>query len=160
MTLTLTSASGIAVWARAGIGMKVKYRTESPKYVTKSVNVSAYNLRRRPDCTNNSFTGTIISKLGQYTDGEDLIIHCQIFVNELDNPVHVVKKSEVEDNNMSSRFDLSKLMEDARHNDRYTDVTLVTEGKQFKAHKVVLASWSPFFATHFGQEMVAMKSTC
>ena len=40
-------------------------------------------------------------------------------------------------------------MEDARHNDRYTDVTLVAEGKHFKVHKVVLATQSSFFATRF-----------
>ena len=36
-------------------------------------------------------------------------------------------------------------MEEARQNDLFTDVTLVADGKEFKAHKVVLASQSQFF---------------
>ena len=34
-------------------------------------------------------------------------------------------------------------------NQTLTDVTLQVEGKEFKAHKVVLAAWSPVFAAMF-----------
>ena len=40
-------------------------------------------------------------------------------------------------------------MKEARQNDLFTDVTLVADGKEFKAHKVVLASQSQFFKTRF-----------
>ena len=124
---------------------------ESSKYTTKSMSISLScpGTQTVRVYFNNLFIGTIPKyNFGNYTDGEDLIIHCHIFVNELDNPVHVVKKSEVEDN-VSPRFDLPKLTEEARHNDCYTDVTLMTEGKHFKAHEVDLATQSSFFATRF-----------
>ena len=38
-------------------------------------------------------------------------------------------------------FNLSKVMDEARRSDLFTDVTLVVaDGKEFKAHKAVLAS--------------------
>jgi hypothetical protein len=40
-------------------------------------------------------------------------------------------------------------MEEARQSDLFTDVTVVADGKEFKAHKVVLASQSQFFKTRF-----------
>lgn len=40
-------------------------------------------------------------------------------------------------------------MEEARRNGLLTDVTLVTEKKEFKAHKLILAVQSPFFKTRF-----------
>ena len=49
----------------------------------------------------------------------------------------------------SSDFNLSKHMEEACQNDLFTDVTLVADGKEFKAHKVVLATQSQFFKTRF-----------
>ena len=48
-----------------------------------------------------------------------------------------------------SDFDLGKRMEEARQNGLFTNVTLVADGKEFKAHKVVLASQSQFFKTRF-----------
>ena len=89
----------------------------------------------------------VIPKSGfdKYLDGDDLVIHCCIFVNELDKPVHTENIPVIEDK--APHFDLSKVMEDARHKDRYTDVTIVSADKEFKAHKVVLASQSAFFET-------------
>ena len=40
-------------------------------------------------------------------------------------------------------------MEEAHQNDLFTDVTLIADGKEFKAHKVILASQSQFFKTCF-----------
>ena len=116
VTLTLTSASKTAVWARASIGMKVKNKTliaeVNPKYVTETLSISPYctDTQTVRMSVNSSFIGTMYKDgFYRYIDGENLIIHCHIFVNELDNPVHIVKKSEVEDN-VSPRFDLPKLM--------------------------------------------------
>ena len=46
-------------------------------------------------------------------------------------------------------FDLGKNMEEVRQSDFFTDVTLVADGKEFKAHKVVLASQSQLFKTQY-----------
>ena len=48
-----------------------------------------------------------------------------------------------------SNFSLSRLMEEARRNNLFTDITLVADGKEFKAHEVILASHSQFFKTYF-----------
>ena len=77
---------------------------------------------------------------------------CEIKVWSLDKPIHVTKKlllSSPESTN-ESHFSLSKYMEEARQNNLFTDVTLiVADRKEFKAHKVVLASQSQFFKTRF-----------
>ena len=74
-------------------------------------------------------------------------LECEIKVWLLDKPVHINK----EPLSLSSKsdFNLVKSMEEARQNDLFTDVTLVADGKEFKAHKVVLASQSQFFKTRF-----------
>jgi hypothetical protein len=78
---------------------------------------------------------------------------CQIKVWSLDKPVHVPKELQPSPNSANtdevSDFNLSEHMEEARQNGLFTDVTLVAEGKEFKAHKVVLASQSQFFKTRF-----------
>ena len=78
---------------------------------------------------------------------------CQIKVWSLDTPIHVSNKLQSLPNSTntdeSSDFNLSKHMEEARQNDLFTDVTLVADRKEFKAHKVVLASQSQFFKTRF-----------
>ena len=74
-------------------------------------------------------------------------LECEIKVWSLDKPVHVNK--EPLSLSSKSRFNLSKCMEEARQNDLFTDVTLVADGKEFKAHKVILASQSQFFKTRF-----------
>ena len=50
---------------------------------------------------------------------------------------------------LKTNFSLSKFMEEARQQNLFTDVTLVADGKEFKAHKVVLATQSQFFKTRF-----------
>ena len=78
---------------------------------------------------------------------------CQIKVWSLDTPIHVPKELQPSVNftntDEPSDFNLSKHMEEARQNELFTDVTLVADGKEFKAHKVVLASQSQFFKTRF-----------
>ena len=76
---------------------------------------------------------------------------CQIKVWSLDKPIHVPNELRtcIQLPSHFINFHLSKCMEEARQNDLFTDVTLVASGKEFKAHKVVLASQSQFFKTHF-----------
>ena len=74
-------------------------------------------------------------------------LECEIKVWLLDKPVHVNK--EPLPLSSKSDFDLGKHMEEACQNGLFTDVTLVADEKEFKAHKVVLASQSQFFKTHF-----------
>ena len=62
--------------------------------------------------------------------------------------IHVVNNSSPTEIQLhTSGHDLSRVLEDACQKDRYTYVTVITEGKEFKAHKVVLATQSPFFET-------------
>ena len=90
-----------------------------------------------------------MSELSNYRDGNDLTIYCCIFVRQLEKPVHTIAPAVTDYSTQTPKFDLSKVMEGARQNDQCTDIILVTEGKEFKAHKVVLVSQSPFFAARF-----------
>ena len=157
--VTLRVSNHVRVWSRAKIGVKVKDTTaplHSPRYVTKYLDVTPccnepntverYMYRSKDNVDHSSFVGTIPKgEFSKYLDGDDLIIYCHIFVNRLGNPVHVKSVPVVEAK--SSLFDLCKLLEDARHKGRHTDVTIVTSEKELKAHKVVLVSQSSFFET-------------
>ena len=74
---------------------------------------------------------------------ECVIFKCEIKVWSLDKPVHVGSDPSPL-SPMKSDFNLGIHTEEARQNDLFTDVTLVADGKEFKAHKVVLASRSQF----------------
>ena len=149
VTLVLTSSSSSSeTWVRVDMGVKVRsfYSDPKRKIIMKSLNVSPYcpnpQTVRMSCCS--YFTGYIpINELCTYQNGDDLILHYHIYVYQLEKPTHSVTVAQVK----APEFDISKVLEDARHNDRYTDVTLVTEGKEFKAHRLVLASQSPFFET-------------
>ena len=157
--LTLTSPWN--VWAFVKIQTKVRdTKTSSgddePRYLNKPLGMSPYIqdwgykyntvLRCSYDTANNSFTANIPKyHFNEYLVDDSLTIHCFIFVNRLDKPVHTKNNPAIEVK--APQFDLSKLMEDARHKGRYTDVTIVSADKEFKAHKVVLASQSAFFET-------------
>ena len=80
---------------------------------------------------------------------ECVIIDWEIKVWQIDYPKHKEPIS-LKPTFDLPEFNLSKVMEDARHSSLFTDVTLVVaDGKEFKAHKAVLASQSPFFKTRF-----------
>ena len=95
---------------------------------------------------------------------ECVIIDCEIKVSlwQLGYPKH---KEPISLKVTLPEFSLSKVMDDARRSDLFTDVTLVVaDGKEFKAHKAVLASQSPFFKARFedrwsqeGQEKVSTR---
>lgn len=89
--------------------------------------------------------------LSQLSGSQCVIFDCQIKVWFLDDPVHEVHSSlSLPDPSTQCDFNLCKIMEEARRNGLFTDVTLaVAEGKEFKAHKVVLAAQSHFFKTRF-----------
>jgi hypothetical protein len=74
---------------------------------------------------------------------KSVTLSCQIKVWSLDKPIHVPNELQPSPNSTNtdeaSDFNLSEHMEEARQNDLFTDVTLVANGKEFKAHKVVLA---------------------
>ena len=77
---------------------------------------------------------------------EGIIFKCELEIKvwSLDKPVHVGKDPSPlsAPSTIKSDFNLGVHMEEARQNDLFTDVTLVADGKEFKAHKVVLASQS------------------
>ena len=92
-------------------------------------------------------------KMAKIHGSRSVTLSCQIKVWSLDKAVHVTNELQPSPNatnaDKTSDFSLSKCMEEARQNSLFTDVTLVADGKEFKAHKVVLASQSQFFKTHF-----------
>ena len=66
-----------------------------------------------------------------------------------DDPVHE-KPTSLQLAANAPEFNLSKIMEEARQKNLFTDVTIiVADGVEFKAHKVVLAAQSHFFKTRF-----------
>ena len=85
----------------------------------------------------------------EYTYNNSLTVRLNMKVYLVDQPKHddvpVVAQPIV------PKFDLPKAMEDARVNDIFTDVILVSGEREFKAHRVILASQSPFFKTRFKQ---------
>ena len=157
--LTLTGLS--PVWARVQLNTKVRnpYLGSSEKYSTRTLTVSPqctapHSIRIWPQNFPNYFTGYIpITKYGDhesidqdYLYGHDLILCCDVTITHLESPVHAIRSVAEAEVDLPS-FDLSVVMEDARQRDRYTDVTIVTKEKEFKAHKVVLACQSAFFET-------------
>ena len=155
-TVKLTLISKSEVWARVQLQTKVNPYCGSPlKYDTRTVPVA-------PSCNAphtvrvwplRYFTGYIpLSRVGgedishEYLYYKDLIIYCDVTVTHLDHPIHATCTAAEAALNVPS-FNLSTVMEDARHKNRYTDVTIETREKEFKAHKVVLACQSTFFET-------------
>ena len=84
----------------------------------------------------------------KYTYNNSLTVRLNMKVYLLDQPKHDVP---VVAQPIVPKFDFPKAMEDARVNDIFTDVILVSGEREFKAHRVVLASQSPFFKTRFKQ---------
>ena len=151
-TVEMILVSGGPVWASVRIATLVKRNPYGidKGYCYNDLNVSPYS--RRPvtvfRLNRESFKAFIpLGEIQKYFDDTDFNIYCSIFINKLDNPKHVknVPVTAIELN--VRQFDLSKLIEDARHKGRYTDVTIVSADMEFKAHKVVLASQSAFFET-------------
>ena len=81
-------------------------------------------------------------------DSQNLLVECEIKVSSK-VPLPPTDKS---------NFSLSRFMEEARQNDLFTDVVLVADGKEYKAHKVVLASQSQFFSSRFSERWVSPKT--
>ena len=154
-TVKLTLASQSEVWARVQLQTKASpYIGSSLKYNIQSMSVSPlcyapHTVRVRPS---QQFTG-YIPMMGENIDqkylyGQDLILSFNITVTHLDSPIHTTHTAAAAETALKvPSFDLSEVMENARHKDRYTDITIVTKEKEFKAHKVVLACQSTFFET-------------
>ena len=71
---------------------------------------------------NQGFTGYIpMNQLSYYCDGGDLI-HCRIYVHQLEDPLHTVYRYPAmadyahTGNSTAPKFDLSKIMDGARRN--------------------------------------------
>ena len=80
---------------------------------------------------------------------QSVVFECQIKVWSLDAPVHTNPQS-LPCVAPVHKFNLSNIMDQARKDELFTDVTIVAaDGKEFKAHKVVLAAQSSFFKTRF-----------
>ena len=98
------------------------------------------------------FKGNELTINHDYLYNGDLIIVCDITVTHLDSPVHVTRTSTQVERLKVPSFDLSRMMDGARQRDRYTDVTIVTKEKEFKAHKVVLACQSAILEERWKKE--------
>lgn len=81
-----------------------------------------------------------------YLVNDTLTLYCTIYVKLLDTPQHStgrISRVPVQD------FCLPNQLEEARQKGLFTDVVLVAGDKEFKAHRVVLATQSSFFSTRF-----------
>ena len=154
-TVKLTQIGYDRVWARVDMTTKRYYYDSGSEYQCDTLRT----LTVLPPCSRSNtvavthyegFTGYIpMKQLHYYRDGDNLIIHCHIYVHQLENPIHTIYPATADHVTQAPKFDLSKIMDGARQNGQCTDIILVTEDKEFKAHKVVLVSQSPFFATRF-----------
>lgn len=81
--------------------------------------------------------------LSKVQDSKSIVVECEI------------KVYSKEPRPMPTGFSFSKYMDEARRSNLFTDVTLVADGQEFKAHKVVLASQSQFFKARFSRPWVS-----
>ena len=98
-----------------------------------------------PQCLFEITSSELANGKSKYTYNNSLTVRLNMKVYLLDQPKHDVQQPIV------PKFDLPKALEDARVNNIFTDVILVSGEREFKAHRVVLASQSPFFKTRFEQ---------
>lgn len=96
-----------------------------------------------------SLTGRIPrDRFHDFTYDGSFTVHCHISVKHLEEPIHTINVlPSAEGVGNKPEHDLSKILEDARQKGQYTDVSIVTEESEFKAHKLVLVTQSSFFAT-------------
>ena len=152
-TVKLSLISQSEVWVYIEMQTKVNppsYNTH--KYHTRYLTVSPYcnsshTIKITPRGQVTGFIPTDGDAINrEYLYSQDLILCFKITVTQLESPVHATRTALVE-KIKAPRFDLSMVLEDARQREQYTDVIIVTKEREFKAHKVVVASQSPFFVT-------------
>ena len=95
---------------------------------------------------NNEMTFEHCLPLSKVQDSQSIVMKCEI-------KVWAPKAQPPPTNKPNLRF-----MEEARRNNLFTDVVLVANGKEYKAHKVVLASHSQFFSSCFSGRWVSPKA--
>ena len=93
---------------------------------------------------------TMLKNVTEALFNNTLTVYCKVDIYMLNQPKHKLTSSS-SPMIQEPAFNLSETMEEARKNDLFTDVTLVAGDKEFKAHRAVLASQSPFFKTRFEQ---------
>jgi hypothetical protein len=138
---------GLPHWVHiyAEVHMKAYRNEQDEANMIGSVHQTATKLAKR---FNSVYFSKFFSLSSQgLQSSECVIIDCEIKVWQLEHPK---QKEPISLKVTLPEFNLSKVMDEARRNNLFTDVTLVVaDGKEFKAHKAVLASQSPFFKTRF-----------
>ena len=81
-------------------------------------------------------------------------IYCKLELYRFDCPLAIVNQtgSPKTIQRSDESFDLGKALQESRKVGLYTDVVLATNGHEFKAHRAVLASQSPFFKARFEKQ--------
>lgn len=83
---------------------------------------------------------------------DNLMISCEISLPNLDVINHIHKKRKIETAISHKLKELDRL-ENLMDDEKFSDVTLVVNGKRFRGHKCILANKSPVFAAMFEHHM-------
>ncbi|XP_065205294.1 protein roadkill-like isoform X5 [Planococcus citri] len=125
------------------------------KIKSKPFCIDEFNTARTNDCWGYAnFMKNDYEFQSNVTEGK-LTIVCDIEFSEMNN----VSKSFHQCNPQVSGCNLSEDLESSMKNPEFADVTLSVNGKNYPAHKFILAARSPVFAAMFRHEMMESQQS-
>ena len=147
-TGTSLSDNSKAVWVEAILRLQSSNFADLTEFEPTSFSQGPAELSSSASSGTNVMTFKQCLPLFKVQDAKHIVVGCEIKVSSEAPPPPIDKPS----------FSLSRFMEQARQSDLFTDVVLVADGKEYKAHKVVLASQSQFFSSRFSGRWVSPKA--
>ncbi|XP_065204314.1 speckle-type POZ protein-like [Planococcus citri] len=106
-----------------------------------------------------NFPGIEIDDIEPYVCGEELMVRCKLtyLKNNFNDEIVAISSS---NNSNSVRMSESGLLSDTEkcfNEDRFKDVTISVKGKEYQAHKTILATRSTLFDKMLGVDMLESK---
>ncbi|MCG8620617.1 MAG: BTB/POZ domain-containing protein, partial [Proteobacteria bacterium] len=147
-TTTTPSDDSKAVWVEAELRLQSSNFADLTEFEPTSFSQGPAELSSSANSGTNVMTFKQCLPLFKVLDAQHIDVECEIKVSSEAPPPPIDKPS----------FSLSGFMEQARQSDLFTDVVLVADGKEYKAHKVILASQSHFFSSRFSGRWVSPKA--